>query len=60
MIHDTTPFLHFREYDNLKGSLRSSNEMCEKLKKEVFASNNKVTLNHTCSEHKPHNIDYCK
>lgn len=41
-----------KEYDNLKGSLRSSNEMCEKLKKEVFASNNKLQkatleMNHT-------------
>ncbi|XP_071779082.2 E3 ubiquitin-protein ligase TRAIP [Centroberyx gerrardi] len=31
-----------KEYDNLKGSLKSSNEMCEKLKREVFASNNKL------------------
>lgn len=31
-----------REYDNLKGSLKSSNEMCEKLKREVLTSNNKV------------------
>uniref|UniRef100_A0AAY5KYI1 RING-type domain-containing protein n=1 Tax=Esox lucius TaxID=8010 RepID=A0AAY5KYI1_ESOLU len=31
-----------KEYDNLKGSIRSSNEMCEKLKREVFASNNKL------------------
>ncbi|XP_067102694.1 E3 ubiquitin-protein ligase TRAIP [Osmerus mordax] len=31
-----------KEYDNLKGSLRSSNEMCEKLKREVFTSNNKL------------------
>ena len=35
-----------REYDNLKGGLRSSKDMCEKLKKEMFASNNKVTLIH--------------
>ncbi|KAL0978628.1 hypothetical protein UPYG_G00173050 [Umbra pygmaea] len=31
-----------KEYDNLKGSIKSSNEMCEKLKREVFASNNKL------------------
>ncbi|CAL8339767.1 unnamed protein product [Lota lota] len=31
-----------KEYDNLKGGLRSSNDMCEKLKKEMFASNNKL------------------
>lgn len=31
-----------KEYDNLKGSLKSSNDMCEKLKREVLASNNKV------------------
>uniref|UniRef100_A0A667XU45 TRAF-interacting protein n=1 Tax=Myripristis murdjan TaxID=586833 RepID=A0A667XU45_9TELE len=31
-----------KEYDNLKGSLKSSNDMCEKLKREVFASNNKL------------------
>uniref|UniRef100_A0A8B9HVJ2 Uncharacterized protein n=1 Tax=Astyanax mexicanus TaxID=7994 RepID=A0A8B9HVJ2_ASTMX len=31
-----------KEYDNLKGSLRSSNDMCEKLKRELFSSNNKV------------------
>ncbi|KAM4613293.1 E3 ubiquitin-protein ligase TRAIP [Polymixia lowei] len=31
-----------KEYDNLKGSLKSSNEMCEKLKREVFASNNRL------------------
>ncbi|XP_010733270.1 E3 ubiquitin-protein ligase TRAIP [Larimichthys crocea] len=30
-----------KEYDNLKGSLKSSNDMCEKLKREVLASNNK-------------------
>ncbi|KAJ3603040.1 hypothetical protein NHX12_030784 [Muraenolepis orangiensis] len=30
-----------KEYDNLKVGLRSSNDMCEKLKKEMFASNNK-------------------
>uniref|UniRef100_A0A8C1C8G5 TRAF-interacting protein n=1 Tax=Cyprinus carpio carpio TaxID=630221 RepID=A0A8C1C8G5_CYPCA len=31
-----------KEYDNLKGSLKSSNEMCEKLKRELFSSNSKV------------------
>uniref|UniRef100_A0A4W6EQZ7 TRAF-interacting protein n=1 Tax=Lates calcarifer TaxID=8187 RepID=A0A4W6EQZ7_LATCA len=31
-----------KEYDNLKGSLKSSNEMCEKLKREVLSSNNKL------------------
>ncbi|RVE72819.1 hypothetical protein OJAV_G00041700 [Oryzias javanicus] len=31
-----------KEYDNLKGSLKSSNETCEKLKREVFSSNNKL------------------
>ncbi|XP_026077373.1 E3 ubiquitin-protein ligase TRAIP-like isoform X3 [Carassius auratus] len=31
-----------KEYDNLKGSLKSSNEMCEKLKRELFSSNNKL------------------
>ncbi|XP_058229695.1 E3 ubiquitin-protein ligase TRAIP [Hemibagrus wyckioides] len=31
-----------KEYENLKGSLRTSNEMCEKLKREVFSSNNKL------------------
>uniref|UniRef100_A0A8C7CLX5 TRAF-interacting protein n=1 Tax=Oncorhynchus kisutch TaxID=8019 RepID=A0A8C7CLX5_ONCKI len=31
-----------KEYENLKGSLRYSNEMSEKLKREVFASNNKL------------------
>ncbi|CAN9512464.1 unnamed protein product [Ophioblennius macclurei] len=41
-----------KEYDNLKGSLRSSNEMCEKLKREVLSSNNKlqkatVEVNHS-------------
>uniref|UniRef100_A0A672F2K3 RING-type domain-containing protein n=1 Tax=Salarias fasciatus TaxID=181472 RepID=A0A672F2K3_SALFA len=41
-----------KEYDNLKGSLRSSNEMCEKLKREVLSSNNKLQkataeVNHT-------------
>ncbi|XP_038552299.1 E3 ubiquitin-protein ligase TRAIP [Micropterus salmoides] len=30
-----------KEYDNLKGGLKSSNDMCEKLKREVLASNNK-------------------
>ncbi|XP_042359612.1 E3 ubiquitin-protein ligase TRAIP [Plectropomus leopardus] len=41
-----------KEYDNLKGSLKSSNDMCEKLKREVLSSNNKlhkatVEVNHT-------------
>lgn len=31
-----------REYDNLKGSLKSSNEMCEKLKRELISTNSKV------------------
>lgn len=31
-----------REYDNLKGILKASNDMCEKLKREVLSSNNKV------------------
>lgn len=31
-----------REYDNLKGTLKASNDMCEKLKREVLSSNNKV------------------
>ncbi|XP_028260696.1 E3 ubiquitin-protein ligase TRAIP [Parambassis ranga] len=31
-----------KEYDNLKGSLKSSNDMCEKLKREVLSSNNKL------------------
>lgn len=31
-----------REYDNLKGSLKSSNDICEKLKREVLKSNDKV------------------
>ncbi|XP_078103923.1 E3 ubiquitin-protein ligase TRAIP [Sander vitreus] len=31
-----------KEYDNLKGSLKSSNDMCEKLKREVLTSNNKL------------------
>ncbi|XP_062842652.1 E3 ubiquitin-protein ligase TRAIP isoform X2 [Trichomycterus rosablanca] len=31
-----------KEYDNLKGSLKTSNEMCEKLKREVFTSSNKL------------------
>uniref|UniRef100_A0A8C4IR10 TRAF-interacting protein n=1 Tax=Dicentrarchus labrax TaxID=13489 RepID=A0A8C4IR10_DICLA len=31
-----------KEYDNLKGTLKSSNDMCEKLKREVLASNNKL------------------
>ncbi|RXN34319.1 E3 ubiquitin- ligase TRAIP-like protein [Labeo rohita] len=30
-----------KEYDNLKGSLKSSNEMCEKLKRELISSNSK-------------------
>ncbi|XP_070704781.1 E3 ubiquitin-protein ligase TRAIP isoform X2 [Pempheris klunzingeri] len=31
-----------KEYDNLKGSLKSSNDMCEKLKREVLSANNKL------------------
>ncbi|XP_041639258.1 E3 ubiquitin-protein ligase TRAIP [Cheilinus undulatus] len=31
-----------KEYDNLKGGLKSSNDMCEKLKREVLTSNNKL------------------
>ncbi|KAM9759468.1 E3 ubiquitin-protein ligase TRAIP [Menidia menidia] len=31
-----------KEYDNIKGSLKNSNEMCEKLKREVLCSNNKL------------------
>ncbi|XP_037534597.1 E3 ubiquitin-protein ligase TRAIP [Nematolebias whitei] len=31
-----------KEYDNLKGSLKSSNELCEKLKREVLSCNNKL------------------
>ncbi|KAL4655981.1 E3 ubiquitin-protein ligase TRAIP isoform X5 [Arapaima gigas] len=31
-----------KEYDNLKTSYRTSNEMCDKLKREVFASNSKL------------------
>uniref|UniRef100_A0A673FXQ1 E3 ubiquitin-protein ligase TRAIP-like n=1 Tax=Sinocyclocheilus rhinocerous TaxID=307959 RepID=A0A673FXQ1_9TELE len=31
-----------KEYDNLKGSFKSSNEMCEKLKRELISSNSKV------------------
>ncbi|KAK5872991.1 hypothetical protein PBY51_013641 [Eleginops maclovinus] len=31
-----------KEYDNLKGGLKSSNDMCEKLKREVLSSNNKL------------------
>jgi len=39
------PFLSFpREYDNLKGSLKSINDLSEKLKREVLTSNNKVTF----------------
>ncbi|XP_039971409.1 E3 ubiquitin-protein ligase TRAIP [Xiphias gladius] len=30
-----------KEYDNLKGNLKSSNELCEKLKRELLSSNNK-------------------
>uniref|UniRef100_A0A8C1LG41 TRAF-interacting protein n=1 Tax=Cyprinus carpio TaxID=7962 RepID=A0A8C1LG41_CYPCA len=33
-----------KEYDNLKGSLKSSNEMCEKLKRELFSSNSKEDM----------------
>ncbi|KAI9546423.1 hypothetical protein NQZ68_027592 [Dissostichus eleginoides] len=31
-----------KEYDNLKGGLKSSNDMCEKLKREVLCSNHKL------------------
>ncbi|XP_026162965.1 E3 ubiquitin-protein ligase TRAIP [Mastacembelus armatus] len=31
-----------KEYDNLKGSLKSSNDLCEKLKREVVSSHNKL------------------
>lgn len=31
-----------KEYDNLKGTLKSSNDMCEKLKRELLSSNNKL------------------
>lgn len=31
-----------KEYDNLKGNLKSSNEMCEKFKREVLSVNNKL------------------
>ncbi|XP_051768568.1 E3 ubiquitin-protein ligase TRAIP [Ctenopharyngodon idella] len=31
-----------KEYDNLKGSLKSTNEMCEKLKRELISSNSKL------------------
>uniref|UniRef100_A0A671RIV1 E3 ubiquitin-protein ligase TRAIP-like n=1 Tax=Sinocyclocheilus anshuiensis TaxID=1608454 RepID=A0A671RIV1_9TELE len=31
-----------KEYDNLKGSFKSSNEMCEKLKRELISSNSKL------------------
>ncbi|KAK7907493.1 hypothetical protein WMY93_016105 [Mugilogobius chulae] len=31
-----------KEYDNLKGSLKSSNEVCQKLKREVLSTNNKL------------------
>ncbi|XP_066554226.1 E3 ubiquitin-protein ligase TRAIP [Amia ocellicauda] len=31
-----------KEYENLKASHRTSNDICEKLKREVFASNNKL------------------
>ncbi len=37
-----TSFILLREYDNLKGSFKSSNEMCEKLKRELISSNSKV------------------
>ncbi|XP_061640360.1 E3 ubiquitin-protein ligase TRAIP [Phyllopteryx taeniolatus] len=30
-----------KEYDNLKGSLKSSNDMCERLRREVLTSNDK-------------------
>ncbi|XP_034023191.1 E3 ubiquitin-protein ligase TRAIP [Thalassophryne amazonica] len=41
-----------KEYEHLKGSLKSSNDTCEKLRREVVASNNKlqkatVEMNHT-------------
>uniref|UniRef100_A0A8C1QS42 TRAF-interacting protein n=1 Tax=Cyprinus carpio TaxID=7962 RepID=A0A8C1QS42_CYPCA len=36
-----------KEYDNLKGSLKSSNEMCEKLKRELFSSNTTAETNGT-------------
>ncbi|XP_003442670.1 E3 ubiquitin-protein ligase TRAIP [Oreochromis niloticus] len=31
-----------KEYDNLKGTLKASNDMCEKLKREVLSSNSKL------------------
>nr|XP_033939217.1 E3 ubiquitin-protein ligase TRAIP isoform X1 [Pseudochaenichthys georgianus] len=31
-----------KEYDNLKGGLKSSNDMCEKLKREVLSSNHRL------------------
>ncbi|KAG7493087.1 E3 ubiquitin-protein ligase TRAIP [Solea senegalensis] len=31
-----------KEYDNLKGGLKSSHDMCEKLKKELLSSTNKL------------------
>ncbi|XP_068171086.1 E3 ubiquitin-protein ligase TRAIP isoform X2 [Antennarius striatus] len=31
-----------KEYDNLKGNLKSSNDTCEKLKREVLTTNNKL------------------
>ncbi|XP_034546384.1 E3 ubiquitin-protein ligase TRAIP [Notolabrus celidotus] len=31
-----------KEYDNLKGNIKSSNDMCEKLKREVLTSNNRL------------------
>nr|XP_057910327.1 E3 ubiquitin-protein ligase TRAIP [Doryrhamphus excisus] len=31
-----------KEYDSLKGSLKSSNDMCERLRREVLTSNNKL------------------
>lgn len=39
-----SPPFFFREYDNLKGTLKSSNDMSEKLKREVLTTNNKVVL----------------
>lgn len=45
IIHSAFIFVFFyREYDNLKGSLKSSNDICEKLRREVLFSSNKVTL----------------
>ncbi|KAF7656871.1 hypothetical protein LDENG_00034660 [Lucifuga dentata] len=31
-----------KEYDNLRGNLKSSNDICEKLRREVVTSNNKL------------------